>query len=217
METNNLKFSKLNTLNEEDYKTLSHLIVDTWLEQEVDNLEEINAMTDFLINTLLLTSSEIFIARDSEKIVGVIAATLTQNLLETSKIRRRQLTSLSFIINHGIPTTLLDYYLETLKLNEDLLQQANKEFDASLNFLILDKTYQGKGIGNKLYQLFIDYLKKQNAKTFFLWTDSSSNYQFYDKKGLSRLVEKSMSYQSGNEDETHEEIEEFYLYEGYIS
>lgn len=115
-----------------------------------------------------MTSTKVFVAKDKGKIIGIVAAALTPDLLPKSRIRYRQLEALSLIINQGKPETVFDFYLETLKLNEELIQQNKETFDAALNLLILNKHYKGLGLGSKLYQLFLDYLKENKAKTFFL-------------------------------------------------
>lgn len=101
-----------------------------------------------------------------------------------------------------------------MKLNEELIQQNKETFDAALNLLILNEHYKGLGLGSKLYQLFLDYLKENMAKTFFLLTDSYSNYPF-TRKGLKRIASQRFSW-SNDAEVSEEDVEEYYVYSGSV-
>ena len=47
------------------------------------------------------------------------------------------------------------------------------------------------GIGKNLFQTALDYIKRQKLDEFFLFTDTSCNYGFYEHQGMSRRCEKS--------------------------
>lgn len=42
----------------------------------------------------------------------------------------------------------------------------------------------------KLFQTVIDYMKSQDISNFYLFTDTSCNYPFYEHMGLTRRCEK---------------------------
>jgi predicted N-acetyltransferase YhbS len=215
MNKDSVIFTELVDINESELADINQLIIDTWAYQEWNKQENVLPMADFFLETVLLNSSKIFVAKDRETIIGVATAALTPDLLPKSRIRYRQLEALSLIINKGKPETVFDFYLETLKLNERLIQQNDEKFDATLNLLILNENYKGLGIGSKLYQLFLDYLKKNKAKTFFLLTDSYSNYPFYEKKGLKRIAAQRFSW-SKDAEVSEEDVEEYYVYAGRV-
>lgn len=215
MNKDNVIFTELVDINEKELADINQLIIDTWAYREWNKQENVLPMADFFLETVLLNSSKIFVAKDGETIIGVATAALTPDLLPKSRIRYRQLEALSLIINQGKPETVFDFYLETLKLNERLIQQNDEKFDATLNLLILNENYKGLGIGSKLYQLFLDYLKKNKAKTFFLLTDSYSNYPFYEKKGLKRIAAKRFTW-SNDAEVSEDDVEEYYVYSGRV-
>lgn len=102
-----------------------------------------------------------------------------------------------------------------MKLNEELIQQSKETFDAALNLLILNENYKGLGLGSTLYQIFLDYLKENEVKTFFLLTDSYSDYPFYEKKGLKRSATQHFSW-SNDAEVLEEDVEEYYVYAGRV-
>ena len=208
MDKDNLVFTELVDINEAELADINQLIIDTWAYQEWNKQEHVLPMADFFLETILLTSTKVFVAKDKGKII-------TPDLLPKSRIRYRQLEALSLIINQGKPETVFDFYLETMKLNEELIQQSKETFDAALNLLILNENYKGLGLGSTLYQLFLDYLKENKAKTFFLLTDSYSNYPFYEKKGLKRIAAQRFSW-SNDAEVSEEDVEEYYVYAGRV-
>ena len=215
MNKDNIIFTELVDIDEAELADINQLIIDTWAYQEWNKQEHVLPMADFFLETILLTSTKVFVAKDKGKIIGIVAAALTPDLLPKGRIRYRQLEALSLIINQGKPETVFDFYLETMKLNEELIQQNKQTFDAALNLLILNEHYKGLGLGSKLYQLFLDYLKENKAKTFFLLTDSYSNYPFYEKKGLKRIASRRFSW-SNNAEVSEEDVEEYYVYSGSV-
>ncbi|UYT11193.1 GNAT family N-acetyltransferase [Lactococcus garvieae] len=165
MDKDNLVFTELVDINEAELADINQLIIDTWAYQEWNKQENVLPMADFFLETTFLTSTKVFVAKDKGKNIGIVATSLTPDLLPKSRIRYRQLEVLSLIINQGKPETIFDFGLETLKLNDKLIQQNKESFDAALNVLILNEHYKGLGLGSKHYQLFLYYLKENKAKT----------------------------------------------------
>ena len=159
---------------------------------------------------MIISSSRIFVVRDKDEIVGVIAASIINNIRQKANAKIRKYRALQEITSDK-REEVFERYLDTLILNEKLLLESGKTFAASLNFFILDERYQGLGIGNKLYSLFIDYLQDKKIKVFFLFTDNSSNFQFYERKGLLKIAEEKYSWGGDVED-----TELYYLYEGQV-
>jgi len=58
--------------------------------------------------------------------------------------------------------------------------------DAQLRFFLVDKKYRGRGIGNKLMQLFMDEIYTSGYESCFLWTVNllSSAASLYKKHGF---------------------------------
>lgn len=56
-----------------------------------------------------------------------------------------------------------------------------------INILLVDKDYQGKGVGKLLVDRFIEYNKKNDSKNIYLYTNDISNYTFYDKIGFEKM------------------------------
>ena len=70
-----------------------------------------------------------------------------------------------------------------------LLNNCHKTYSAELVLFAVNPTYQGKGIGKKLFQSALDYMTRQRLDEFYLFTDTSCNYGFYEHQGMKRRCE----------------------------
>jgi GNAT superfamily N-acetyltransferase len=61
-----------------------------------------------------------------------------------------------------------------------------KKFQSQVVLFIVDKRYQGKGIGKTLMSRYLESVKKKNIKSVYLYTDIESNWMFYENFGFKR-------------------------------
>ena len=54
----------------------------------------------------------------------------------------------------------------------------------------MDESCRGKGIGKLLFQSALDYAKEEKMDKFYLFTDTSCNFGFYEHQGMVRRKEK---------------------------
>ena len=70
----------------------------------------------------------------------------------------------------------------------------HRDETAQLRYFILDPEYRGIGLGKKLMNLYMDFLKDRNYKSSFLWTthELSTAANLYTRYGF-RLTEEKNS------------------------
>ncbi|MBS6366087.1 MAG: GNAT family N-acetyltransferase [Clostridiales bacterium] len=95
------------------------------------------------------------------------------------------------------------------QLSSQMLQSADRRFDAELVLLAVTPELQGRGIGLQLWKAAEAYFRKAGGTRLYLCTDSQCNYGFYDRHGFSRLdmCQSALPQALGGE------RMEFYLYE----
>ncbi|KHF78804.1 acetyltransferase, GNAT family [Acinetobacter sp. neg1] len=205
-----LNYEIVSEFSESDLYKINQMIISVWDYNSWVQEENVEPMAEFFLSEVIINSSRIFVARDGEQIVGVIAASLVSNIRQKAKAKIKKYKSLKKLFSEK-GNEVFDCYLDTLILCENLLLRSGRSFNASLNLFILDERYQGLGIGNKLYSRFLEYLADMNADNFFLYTDDSSNFQFYERKGLNRIEEEEFYWRCSNQNN-----ERYYLYEGKV-
>lgn len=76
------------------------------------------------------------------------------------------------------------------KIDQELLAVCVQKYKGELAFFAIAEKCRGKGIGRKLFQALVDEMKACSISAFYLFTDTSCNYQFYEHMGLTRRCEK---------------------------
>lgn len=75
-------------------------------------------------------------------------------------------------------------------IDRELLAACQKDYQGELAFFAVSEKCRGKGLGRTLFQAVVGYMKSQNISEFYLFTDTSCNYPFYEHLGLTRRCEK---------------------------
>ena len=94
-------------------------------------------------------------------------------------------------------------------IDEELLADCDKEYKGEVVFFAISEKCRGKGLGRKLFQTVTDYMKSQHISEFYLFTDTSCNYPFYEHLGLIRRCEKKQVIDVNDEKEEMT----FFIYE----
>lgn len=94
------------------------------------------------------------------------------------------------------------------QVDKELLKESKKEYPGELSFFALDERYRGLGIGKKLFRALLDYMEQQKISRFYLYTDNSCNYGFYEHQGMRRCGQKSYKVPLAVDNEM-----QFFLYE----
>ncbi|WP_148409676.1 GNAT family N-acetyltransferase [Murimonas intestini] len=80
-------------------------------------------------------------------------------------------------------------------IDEELLKSCRKNYQGEVAFFAINSQYRGKGIGKKLFHSLLSYMRSEHIQQFFLFTDTSCNYQFYEHQGMTRGCQKEHSFQ----------------------
>ena len=94
-------------------------------------------------------------------------------------------------------------------IDDGLLESCQKDYQGEVAFFAINSVYRGKGIGKKLFQSLLSYMKAENISRFFLFTDTSCNYQFYEHQGMIRRCQKEHTFEVGAQKSSMS----FFLYE----
>lgn len=84
-------------------------------------------------------------------------------------------------------------------IDKDLLKQCGWNYRGELAFFAVSEKYRGKGVGKRLFQKASEYMRGQGITEFFLFTDTSCNYQFYEHQGMIRRGERDHTFQVKNQ------------------
>lgn len=195
-----------------DYSAALHMVLKTWRYEEWVPEKAVKAMGEFFLANILSESSRIWIAEAGGIPVGIAAVKNNRRKTFKPVYRFRRLLAGARILLGGQGRSEFLQFVKTEELDRELLAASGVEFDAELTFLVVDSAYKGWGIGGRLYRMFTDYMREERLNSFYLFTDSSCDFTFYEHKGLKRLAAKTFYWKENVEGEAVEIPEEYYLY-----
>lgn len=198
----------LRLMQASDYDEILKMVITTWDYRSWVPKDLVWPMAEYFLSDLLQKSDHIVVVTVDGKTAGICAG----DVLDYTKIQRfclrKKTAALGAILKQIEPDSIFEKYIQTMALDQELLLQSNREFEGGLNLLLVNGQYRGLGLGKKLYNNFCEYLQKNGVRSFYLYTDDSSDYGFYEHNGLEKLVEKRFYWDEGNE----ETVETYYLY-----
>ena len=185
----------IRNLKDEDLPQIKNLLYDTWIKKDYGENEEVaNEISSIFMYELLYRQTFSNVAIYKNKVVGIILGRINK----CYKLKNNT-TYIVKLILHCLKTILIKGGIKALKsekeiakVNNELLNNLNTDTDGELVLFALNKNIKGKGLGSKLLNSFYDYMKENNADKFYLFTDTTCDYSFYDHNGFKRESSKNI-------------------------
>lgn len=191
-----------------DAPALEQVIRKTWDYDRFSPPQTAQRMAKVYLYSCLMQQNFVRVAVLGGKPVGIIMGRDLRKKATggfTWKTLRAQLAMLV----HREDRRVLRIFSGINSVDKQLLKQRGKKYDGELCFFAVDGSCRGAGIGKRLFYEVQNYFQKQGVGSFYLYTDSSCNYGFYEHQGMKRCAERLVSVPIGVENQMH-----FFLYEG---
>lgn len=104
---------------------------------------------------------------------------------------------------------LVEYFDEIDTAHDKLLERYPNQADSSIELFIVSKAARGLGVGGTLLANFEKYLKAENVRRTYLFTDTECNHQYYQVKGYDQKSEYKHPTRLGQKAHNYT----YYLYE----
>lgn len=198
-------------IRQSDFKALAKLIDTSWNYSQLTSAFNARQMSYAFLFSSLAHQSFTQVAVKNNQPVGVAMGRIE----ELPLIHKLYLLPLLFnLIALNLTAEgrrAFQSFRRTLHVNKSLLKQTYETYDGELVLFAVAPETQGQGIGSKLFEDFLHYLRSEGASTFYLFSDTSCTYSFYENKGLKRtgVITRNMPF-------LKKEIS-FFLYRGKVS
>ena len=207
----NLKYEKM---SKSDYADVRRLIKQAWFSDE--EYEKFSKRTIDLYEKgyLYMYLSELDyckVVKDGNNVIGFIFGRGKKIKLTTKIFYKIKLffIGLSLLMTksgrRGIKITRI-----TTKANKYLYKNSSVKPECELVLFIVDKNYQGQKIGSTLEKDFCDYVKSIGKDSLYLYTDTYSNYEYYEHRGYKRTGEIDVDFKIKGEEEYSKS--KYYIY-----
>lgn len=184
----------IRNIRKEDIDPIKAIIADTWNAKDfIDDEVIINAaVTMMFISPVLNKSTFGRVAILDGEVIGVIFGSRDGETASCRLLQEDYTSELLKLLNLNDEERKL--FIELTSMTNEayskLIRGKENDFQGCLEFFAVSEAARGKGIGKKLLSEFVSYLRDTKATKIYVYTDTMSNYGFYEHNGFIRLDEE---------------------------
>lgn len=187
----------LRPIRKQDYPFLEDIIRKTWKYDELSgNPKDARHMARLYLRACLRRASFSRVAiADDGQVVGVILAAHKRPAPIPALLRAlSQFWATALLFSTKAGRQIGKGFQAFDDVDAALLTDCKRPFDAEICFFAVDECARGLGVGKKLFSAVLDFFKSEAVKSFYLFTDSSCSYPFYEKRGMQRLAARTLDF-----------------------
>lgn len=178
----------------EDAKEIQQMIAKAWHYNDFCSPKTARKLAKVFLNSCLANQTYTQVAVWKGVPVGVIMAKNSKIHSCPMKYRIKQALAIAEVYLSREGRKVSKIFSGVSEIDRQLLEKSQEEYQGELSFFVVSASARGKGIGKKLFDTALDYMKSQNISKFYLFTDTSCNYGFYEHQGMVRRWEKSRTF-----------------------
>ena len=200
---------KLRELKKQDIPALEDVIRKTWDYDKFATPKTARKLAKVYLATCLTNQTYTRIAEVNGVPAGLIFGKDIEKHHCPLKYRLHQISALCGLLISKEGRGILNFYKGVDDIDSQLLKQCSKDYKGEIALFALAPEYRGLGIGKMLFHCLLAYMKSQSISDFYLYTDTSCNFGFYEHQGMVRQQQyKHLVNMKGQKGEM-----EFYLYD----
>ena len=200
---------KLRELKKRDLPALEDVIRRTWNYDKFATPKTARKLAKVYLATCLTNQTYTRIAEVNGVPAGLILGKDIEKHHRPLKYRLHQIFAVCGLLISKEGRGILNFYKNVDDIDNQLLKQCNKDYKGEVALFALSPEYRGLGIGKMLFHSLLAYMKSQSISDFYLYTDTSCNFGFYEHQGMIRQQQhKHLVDMKGQKGEL-----EFYLYD----
>lgn len=180
----------LREYQKQDFKALEHIIRETWHYDEFSSPKTASKLARIFLSSCLTNYTFSRVALDNGVPIGIILAKNISIHRCPFQLKIQQYKAIVSLLLTKEGRKVSKIFGNVNGIDKQLLQDCGKSYPAELALFAVDSSCRGKGIGNRLFEAAITYMKEQKIAEFYLFTDTSCNYGFYEHQGMTRRCEQ---------------------------
>lgn len=170
----------------QDTDALADIIRITWGYDKFGSYETACKLARAYLDLCLINQTYTQVALVDDIPVGII---MGKNISEHKcpvHLSMRQKQSMQDLCTTQEGRDAAAFYKTIGEINETMLKRCGKTYQGEVAFFVVNAQYRGLGIGGKLFDAMLSYMKQEEIHDFYLFTDTSCNFSFYEYKGMKR-------------------------------
>lgn len=174
----------------QDFKPLETIIRETWHYDEFCSPKTACKLARVFLSSCLTHYTFSRVAEVNGQVVGIILVKDVRAHKCTFAHRFTQIRAILSLFGSREGRKVSKIFGNVGGIDKHLLRENDKSYPAELALFAVSASCRGQGIGLTLYRSALSYIKQQKCKEFYLFTDTSCNYGFYEHQGMVRRCTK---------------------------
>lgn len=179
----------------QDFEPLETIIRETWHYDDLSSPKTAGKLAKVFLSSCLTNYTFSKVAVLDGNVVGIILVNHIKKHKCSFSDRLLQIQSILSLYSSKEGRAVSKIFGSVNGIDKQLLNEINKIYPAELSLFVVSSSCRGKGIGKMLFQAALEYMKQEHLKEFYLFTDTSCNYGFYEHQGMKRRSEKEHTFQ----------------------
>ena len=177
-----------------DEKALADIIRKTWHYDDFGSPEAASRMAAVFLYSCLTSQTYTQVAELNGQPVGVIMAQNIQKHRCPFKYRLKLIQSILSLCRSKEGRTIIRTFKNISQIDRELLKNSGKDYPGEVSFFAVHDDCRGLGVGKLLFQNMLTYMKQEQIQDFYLFTDTTCNFGFYEHQGMKRRQEKKAAF-----------------------
>lgn len=184
----------LRKYRKDDEASLAAIIREAWHYDELCTPKTAAKLANVFLHSCLANQTYTQIAEIEGKAAGVIMAKDIRSHRCPFACRIRQFLSVLslFLSREGRQTARI--FRNVSSIDKALSERSRKDYEGEVAFFAVASEYRGRHIGTLLFEQMLSYMKRNDIRRFYLYTDTSCNYGFYERHGMKRAAEEKETF-----------------------
>lgn len=174
-------------LEKQDIKPLAKIISNTWHYENITSPFIATHLSYAFLFSSLARHTYTQVAVKNDKPIGVIIGRTNDVLFQHKMYYILLFFHLFLLLFTSQGKQAVQSFWRNSQVNNALFKQTYESYDGEVVLFAVDQSKRESGIGSTLFDGYLHYLKDQGLQTFYLFTDATSSYTFYEHKGLKRI------------------------------
>lgn len=175
----------------QDYEPVEDIIREAWHYDQMCPPQTAKKMAKAFLSSCLANQTFTQVAVLKGRAVGVIMGKNIGKHRCPVQYRFRQIASIFSVLADKAGRRISSIFKNVSEIDRELLKRSNMKYQGELAFFAVREDCRGLGVGKRLYEKLLSYMKSQQIQHFFLYTDTSCNYPFYEHQGLKQRCRES--------------------------
>lgn len=203
---------ELREYQKHDFKELETIVRKTWNYDQFSSPNIAAKLAKVFLSSCLTNYTFSRVALLDGVPVGIILGKAVAKHTCPLKHRLKQVGAIISLYSTKEGRNVAKIFGNVNGIDQQLIKECGKAYPAELALFAINPSCRGKGIGKLLFQSVIEYFKQNKIDEFYLFTDISCNYGFYEHQNMTRRNEKEFTFQIGEQSANMN----FFIYDAFV-